>query len=115
MSECGYDYTLTKPFAWDAMMVMSPGFGFGLSFGMYCFTASWSNSSCECAVARGYSLMCWPSATCSLMLNRVDIASSLSRLDMVVRDQIGFSLCVRLTFDQSLFYLTNLDEESLYS
>lgn len=58
-------------------MVMSPGFGFGLSFGVYCFTASWSTSSCECAVARGYSRMCWASTTCSLMLKMVDIVLSL--------------------------------------
>lgn len=52
---------------------MSPGFGFGLSFGMYCFTDSLRTSSCECAVARAYSRMCWPSMTCSLMSNTVEV------------------------------------------
>lgn len=58
--------------------MISPGFGSGLSLGMYCFTDSWRTCSCECAVARAYSLMCWPSTTCSLM-------SKTDEVDMMVR------------------------------
>lgn len=83
--ERGSDFTFTKPLACDAMMVMSPGFGFGLSFGIYCFTASWSTSSCECAVARGYSRICWASTTCSLMSNMVDMVLPLGELVVVAR------------------------------
>ena len=50
-------------------MVTSPGFGVWLSRGMYCFTDSWRTSSCEFAVALGYSRMCWASHVCSLTMN----------------------------------------------
>ncbi len=59
------------------MMVTSPGCGFGLFLGMYCFTAKRSLSSWLLAVARAYSRMCWASTMCSLTVKcREDMARS---------------------------------------
>lgn len=61
--------SLTKPLACEARMVTSPGCGCGLFLGMYCLKHRWRISSCELAVARGYSRMCWASMVCSFMWN----------------------------------------------
>lgn len=50
------------------MMVTSPGLGDWLLRGMYCLMESWRTSSCVCAVALGYSRMCWASHVCSLTM-----------------------------------------------
>lgn len=47
------------------MIVTSPGFGVGLSSGIYCFTASLGVSESPCAVAATYSLVWHPVTVCS--------------------------------------------------
>lgn len=59
------DLTFGNPLACAPMIVTSPGCGFGLSSGMYCFTARESVSSCSLAVAAGYSRIYWLGRTCS--------------------------------------------------
>jgi len=60
-----------KPHACAPIMVISPGWGVGLSIGMYCFTARWRISSCSWSVALGYSRICWVGTLCSTILKRV--------------------------------------------
>lgn len=64
--------TFGKPLAWAPRMVTSPGSGFGLSMGIYCFTDSRRVVSCLSAVARGYSRICWHGVTCSTTRNGLD-------------------------------------------
>ncbi|QSS52310.1 hypothetical protein I7I53_07909 [Histoplasma capsulatum var. duboisii H88] len=58
-------------------MVISPGFGLGLSIGTYCLTDSHKVSSCSVAIARGYSLICWQGERCSITQNGPDIIVSI--------------------------------------
>ena len=61
------DGTLGNPFACVPIIVTSPSLGFGLSNGTYCFIARCRTASCDSAVARAYSRICWHSRVCSLI------------------------------------------------